>query len=86
MPSVSVSGPILAVKSSVRLQLLKQRELLGRSARAFFWNDKSGTLRNTSSGPNMLALAGASALMLTIGIPWWRWAHPAIGRTLQREQ
>jgi hypothetical protein len=34
--------------------------------------------------PNMLALAAASVLMLAIGIPWCRWAHPAIERTLQR--
>jgi hypothetical protein len=34
--------------------------------------------------PHMLALAGASVLMFAIGIPWSRWVHPAIERTLLR--
>jgi hypothetical protein len=42
----------------------------------------SASLESHFKWPNMLALAGASVLMLAIGIPWCRWAHPAIERTL----
>src|SRR5262249_23316107 len=59
------------------------RRLVGPLLNGLVPGERLCTLRNTSSGQHARP-RGGSVLMLAIGIPWLRWANPAIECTLQR--
>ena len=42
----------------------------------------SVNLEHRFKWPSLLAIATTLAEMFAIGIPWWRWAYPAIERAL----